>query len=849
MEFNISIFNAFVNNLEEAENNIKSAYLYADNVELYDYTLMMYPYIEELKKFYIKRGRFITPTDIDFMLDDVNYRLFDLTREQYELYYHESFDKIVNSTLFGLVKTNRPNIKQSMCIEDVLTSAKIDFINSNSYHMYNESDFSLGPFSPQITSKNNTTTHFANFLFAQLPAFKIATADEIIDIRKELSKYIIPFRSSLLSLAKQINVLPVSENFEEECKTIFFKDVQPKVEEIKQAIQDNNILKNLIANIFTTKATWESIGAVAIACASGNEVLSTISHAGALGLTGYSVATSLKTVNDASKDIKKNEMYFYYQTGAKLEKISQKTKQTILISQPEQNKNVIYEDSIDTKNKKADFSNLIDLLYKNFNSAFRSSDDLFKNNMYDNIFDSYNTEIQQNLDTLVNNEKHSPEKYLKRAAFFAQKKDYISALSDIQATEQFDCSDAVIADRASIYYDMKEYEKCIDDVTNLIARHKKDIILLELRARAYFSSGKLKDALSDMNKCIHISPDNARGYISRSSILNQLGEVSQAIEDISKALTLVDENIRHKLLATRVSYYMKINNWQEAINDLNTLIEQDIDNVDLYNYRSICYYNLGSFNQSVEDINRAICRLPEDQTLIFWRIQIYRKMGAIDEALNDINQLMSDEEYPIKCLHERAKILGESMQYQDAIADLSTYIDRDDTNAACYHDRGYFYAEVGELEMAIQDFSQAIKINPKPIYIQNRALTWIDLDNYSAAVNDLELLVSNGTATAESYSYLAMSYIKIGKEKEAEKSANTALSIDPHCDIAYKQLGTIMLHRKYYDEAIKMFTKAIEIYPEYIGAYKERADAYKAIGMNKDAAKDLEIANALESSI
>lgn len=165
-----------------------------------------------------------------------------------------------------------------------------------------------------------TPGYLSEYYISTLPGFEDATMDEIKDIRRELNEHIVPYRSAIIKMAEEIKVLPETESFQQECLSLYLRDIEPKVAAIKAAIDDNNVFKNTAKKIITNKETWVSIGALATAFATTGDIANAVSIGTATALGGLSIAQGVVSTLEEKKKIKDNEMFFLYEIGRRLKK-------------------------------------------------------------------------------------------------------------------------------------------------------------------------------------------------------------------------------------------------------------------------------------------------------------------------------------------------------------------------------------------------------------------------------------------------------------------------------------------------------------------------------------------------
>jgi len=106
--------------------------------------------------------------------------------------------------------------------------------------------------------------------------------------------------------------------------------------------------------------------------------------------------------------------------------------------------------------------------------------------------------------------------------------------------------------------------------------------------------------------------------------------LSQAIE-LDPRFTLA--------LKSRGAAYLKLDKVQEAIADMNTVIDIAPDNARAYHIRGLAHDKSGDFNKALEDFNQALELNPNYGAVFYSRANLHTKMGHTDEAAEDIRMV------------------------------------------------------------------------------------------------------------------------------------------------------------------------------------------------------------------
>jgi len=155
----------------------------------------------------------------------------------------------------------------------------------------------------------------ASQLFERLPLFEQASVDEILDIRKELEKPLVRFRSAIIRFSEDIKSASWDKDFAPEAEKVFYREVEPAILEIEDATKSNQFLTSMVRK-FVDKSLILTTGSVLSIALSQ---IPTLPHeiAVSLGISFSSAAIIYDAYDEWKKKkqaIEQNLLYFYYKT-------------------------------------------------------------------------------------------------------------------------------------------------------------------------------------------------------------------------------------------------------------------------------------------------------------------------------------------------------------------------------------------------------------------------------------------------------------------------------------------------------------------------------------------------------
>lgn len=157
------------------------------------------------------------------------------------------------------------------------------------------------------------------------------------------------------------------------------------------------------------------------------------------------------------------------------------------------------------------------------------------------------------------------------------------------------------------------------------------------RGRAALDDQNYEQAVADFSLFILFNPRSARAYYVRGLSYGQLGEVEQAVDDLSRALDYAGDlpDLRAAIVATRAEFYAAMGQMQRALADFNDLIATN-PTPQAYANRALVYLAQANFAGAVSDLDQAISQVDGEQpALYYYRARAKSALFDDEEAAGD----------------------------------------------------------------------------------------------------------------------------------------------------------------------------------------------------------------------
>jgi len=292
-----------------------------------------------------------------------------------------------------------------------------------------------------------------------------------------------------------------------------------------------------------------------------------------------------------------------------------------------------------------------------------------------------------------------------------------------------------------------------------------------------------------------------RLYHIRRRSYSHFNEYQQAIEDCNRILELDSKDA--KAYRDRGFMYMKLQDYQQALVNLDRALELDTQDALSYNWRGVCYRDLQIYQQAITDLNHALELDPELARAYFHLGVVYHELKDYQQALADLDRALKTDPQDAWAHLYRGISNRELQNYQQAITDLNHALELDPKLAQAYFQRGSIYLWLKDIEQAIDDFDCSWKLDPKD--------------------------VNNGWMTE--WTKMCVKRPDPGLVERLEAIA----AVNPQCYEAYVCRGVVLLLRQRFEEALAELEMAIPLKPQVPDAYFWKGIVYASLGQDEEA--------------
>lgn len=313
------------------------------------------------------------------------------------------------------------------------------------------------------------------------------------------------------------------------------------------------------------------------------------------------------------------------------------------------------------------------------------------------------------------------------------------------------------------------------------------------------------EAIEKLNKCLAVKPTDCETYFYRAICKYSLLDYYGAEKDFTMALS-------------NVSYL----------------------HYDAFHYRALSRYRLGRYQEAIDDMNKVIDKQPNTPSLYVERAYIYLSNNNFTEAIADCQKA-----YNLKSLGEegflcKAQSENSINDYQDALNDYNEVIKLNPKNVDAYSLRGLTKDKMNNTHEAIDDYNLALKIDSlSSLAYYSRAEAEIKLDEGKQAMADYNKVLQLEPRNSYAYFGRAVLFANMKQYASAISDFNKVILLNPNNIEALFNRAKLKQVVDDLKGAIKDYDKIISLYPYYMEAYYNRAQLKYALKDYAGAQQDM----------
>jgi tetratricopeptide (TPR) repeat protein len=181
----------------------------------------------------------------------------------------------------------------------------------------------------------------------------------------------------------------------------------------------------------------------------------------------------------------------------------------------------------------------------------------------------------------------------------------------------------------------RAYENPLTFYDSVISHNPNNALMYNNRGNARLAAGDVSGAIDDLTRALQLNPNMAVAYYNRGNAYDAMGGLAEAIKDYDKFIELNPQEAGGYV--NRGNAYDTGGDHEKAIKDFDRAIELDAHDVYAYNSRGLAYDELGEHEKAIKDYDIAIKLNPNFAAAYCNRGIAYQARNMLPEARQDFS--------------------------------------------------------------------------------------------------------------------------------------------------------------------------------------------------------------------
>ena len=230
-------------------------------------------------------------------------------------------------------------------------------------------------------------------------------------------------------------------------------------------------------------------------------------------------------------------------------------------------------------------------------------------------------------------------------------------------------------DKAMSLFKERKYKEAIDAFHSVLETEPDNADIYNNLGVAYSCLANFEQAENYYVKAIELDPELAQAYINLSDLYYKAGDLASALGTLQRGSYELQDNLAIAHLLARV--YIEDQRWDDAIDELERVLDGEPENYDAYYDLGKVYFDLGDWASAIANFE-SVVEFKKDNALIYYYLgQAYEANDEIDKAIsNYLKALTINDKF-----HPAYKKLGilflARRDYEDALEYFNDYMEHD----------------------------------------------------------------------------------------------------------------------------------------------------------------------------
>ncbi|KAF0196126.1 MAG: hypothetical protein FD166_2611 [Bacteroidetes bacterium] len=293
--------------------------------------------------------------------------------------------------------------------------------------------------------------------------------------------------------------------------------------------------------------------------------------------------------------------------------------------------------------------------------------------------------------------------------------------------------------------------------------------------------------------------------------------------------------------ATQVNKVAAGDSTVKELNRLTDAIVKNPSETEPYLSRARYYLRKEQFNEALQDVNKALNIDEKNAEVYITLSDVYLYSGKTQRALDALKKAGTLQPTLARIDVKIARLYLTMSDYKQTFNFLRSALKKDPDNAEAFFISGLANEEMGDTTKAIESYQMAVARDQKYYDALKQLGILFSIRKDKLAIDYLRNAAQLRPGQPEPLYILGMHYQENGEPDKSLSVYNEILQIDSAFKLAWYNKGYVQLvYKRDYRKATESFSRAIMLDAGYAEAWYNRGYAYELQGDKINAKKDYE---------
>jgi tetratricopeptide (TPR) repeat protein len=398
----------------------------------------------------------------------------------------------------------------------------------------------------------------------------------------------------------------------------------------------------------------------------------------------------------------------------------------------------------------------------------------------------------------------------------------------------------------------KDYTGALNSLGIVLTLYPFSAEAHQLKGSALYLSGNLKDAYTEYDTALSLSPGMKDALARRAAVSYQLGNYSQSVEDYEKLLQQESGEFHSfDRLLSLANAYLGVGDVQKANDMYNRCLAKKPNHAPAIAGKIAVSIEKKLYERAALEATKALASNPTSDELLVLRARAYTGLLDFPPAEKDLAAALKKNPKSATAYAAKANMKLAQKKEAEAYASFDKAIKLNPKDATFILDRAAAYIKNGKFDLAAKDIQKAKSVmgtqQTARLYVLN---SQIQIANKQAqkALEDLKTAQAKFPKNPDIILAQADALAAVGKLSDGIMACEKAMEMDKNDVDAILKHGLLSLRFGNKMRAVEDFAEVIRLDPRNVSAYKTRGMLYFQQEKYASAQEDLNKVLALDPS-